>query len=111
MRRKLRDSRGETLVEVMASVVIASLSVALLFGAVAVSARIDRSAQRMDGEYYGALSAAEAQESPMPGEPGGTVAVTYREGGVEKALPPLAVAFYGGEGAVSYAAPPGGGGP
>lgn len=113
MVRKLKNNRGETVIEVLASVLIAALSVALLFGAVSASARIDMSARKMDGEYYGALSAAEAQESPMPEKPGGTADVKYWENGVEKSLPPLAVVFYGGRGAVSYALPPegGGGGP
>ena len=60
MKRKLRGSRGETLVEVMASIVIGTLSVALLFGAIMASAQIGKSAQETDGAYYQALSAAEA---------------------------------------------------
>ena len=34
MRKKLRDNRGETLVEVLASILIAALSVALLFSSI-----------------------------------------------------------------------------
>lgn len=108
MRRKLRGSRGETLVEVMASIVIGSLSVALLFGAIMASARIDESARKMDGTYYKALSDAEAQASPMPEAPG-TVRLNYTADGVEKL--PLPVVLYGGEDAVSYALSAGGGGP
>ena len=108
MRRKLRGSRGETLVEVMASIVIGSLSVALLFGAIMASARIDESARRMDGTYYTALSDAEAQTAPMPEAPG-TAELRYTADGVE--MPPLPVALYGGKDAASYALPSGGGGP
>lgn len=105
MRRKLRGSRGETLVEVMASIVIGSLSVALLFGAIMASARIDESARKMDGTYYKALSAAEAQTVPMPED----AELKYTADGVE--MPPLPVALYGGKDAASYALPSGGGGP
>lgn len=108
MKRKLRGSRGETLVEVMASIVIGTLSVALLFGAIMASARIDESARRVDGTYYEALSGAEAQAAPMPEDPG-TARLKYTADGVE--MMPLAVTLYGGTGAVSYALPAGGGGP
>lgn len=110
MRQKLRDDRGETLVEVMASVVVAALSVVLLFGAVTASVQAGKSARRMDEEYYAALSAAEAQTVPMQEEPSGTVLVKYRQNGVETSLF-VTVDFYGGRGAVSYALPPGGSGP
>lgn len=105
MRRKLRGSRGETLVEVMASIVIGSLSVALLFGAIMASVRIDESARKMDGTYYKALSGAEAQTVPMPED----AKLKYTADGVE--MPPLPVALYGGKDAASYALSAGGGGP
>ena len=50
MSEKLRNSRGETLVEVLASVLICALSVMLLFGAVMASGRIDLQAQAADAE-------------------------------------------------------------
>lgn len=62
---KLRDDRGETLVEVLASILIASLSVALLFGCVMASANIDRQAQELDEDHYAGLSAAEARTAPV----------------------------------------------
>ena len=43
--KKLHNSQGETLVEVLSSILIASLSVALLFGCVMASAGMDREAQ------------------------------------------------------------------
>lgn len=70
MREKLRGSRGETLVEVLASVLICSLSILLLFGAVMASGNLDLQAQEMDAEYYAALSAAEQQANP-PQDPAG----------------------------------------
>lgn len=62
MRQKLRDSRGETLVEVMASIVIATLSIALLLGGIMASARVERGARDLDRDYYQYLSAAEAHD-------------------------------------------------
>ena len=107
MKRKLCGSRGETLVEARASIVIGTLSVALLFGAIMASAQTGKSAQEMDGAYYQALSAAEGQAAPMPEDPG-TVKLQYSADGVE--MIPLPVTLYGGSGAVSYALPAGGGG-
>lgn len=59
--KKLRENRGETLVEVLASILIASLSVALLFGCVMASSNMDRDARKLDAEHYKYLSEAEAQ--------------------------------------------------
>lgn len=113
MREKLRDSRGETLVEVLASVMICALSITLLFGAVMASGNIDLKAQAADEEYYGALSRAERQDPeedtandvsglsvwventtpPAPGE------------AVPPSTPPLTLdcAFYGSKRLLSYA--------
>ena len=38
MRRKLRSSRGETLIEVLCATLVAVLSIALLFGGITASA-------------------------------------------------------------------------
>lgn len=118
MREKLRDSRGETLVEVLASVLICALSVTLLFGAVMASSNIDLKAQEADGEYYDALTKAERQrkggdetdEHPLSGA---VVTVTSKEGAPDG--PPLnsveikagdedsGLSFYGSERLLSYA--------
>lgn len=66
MSEKLRNSRGETLVEVLASVLICALSVMLLLGAVSASTSIGLQAQAADEDYYTALSKAERQ-SKVPG--------------------------------------------
>ena len=47
---KLQGNTGETLVEMMASIVIASLAVALLFSAVMVTAKMDRRSKKADEE-------------------------------------------------------------
>jgi len=60
--KKLSQDRGETLVEVLAAVLVASLSIALLFGGVMASSSIDRSARTSDETFYADLSAAERQE-------------------------------------------------
>ena len=59
MREKLKNSQGETLVEVLASVLVCSLSIMLLAGAVSASTSIDLQAQAADAEYYEVLSRAE----------------------------------------------------
>ena len=57
--RKRKDSRGETLVELLASILIAALSVALLFTCCMTAAAMGRDTREADGRYYEALSAAE----------------------------------------------------
>ena len=95
MRKKLRDNRGETLVEVLASILIAALSVALLFSSIMASANIDRSARASDETYYEALSQAEGRTGDS--EP---LEITVKNGGVQTVL---SVVRYAGKGAYSYA--------
>lgn len=96
MKQKLRSCRGETLVEVLASVLIAALSVALLFGSVMASARLDDTARRQDSAYYQALSAAETQSSAAGG---GSVVLKNPTNGTAKSL---SIRLYGGAGMFSY---------
>lgn len=94
--KKLRDSRGETLVEVLASILIASLSVALLFGCVMASTNMDRDAKKLDKEHYEALTAAEARSGT--GTPG-TVKLQNKENSMEGSL---SIEIYGDTGLYSY---------
>lgn len=98
MRKKLSQSRGETLVEVLAAVLIAALSVALLFGGIMASSTIGRSAQTSDKSFYETLSAAESQK-----EGGTDLTVTVSRESAPSASKNLDVKRYGGTGACSYA--------
>nr|WP_326166318.1 hypothetical protein [uncultured Oscillibacter sp.] len=110
MRRKLGDPRGETLVEVLASILICSLSVLLLFGAVGASVSIDLTAQAADGQYYEDLSKAERQYASDSIPP--SVAAVTVTGAEAVALDPARVLFYGDKDRLlSYAMPAAGGGP
>lgn len=117
MREKLRNSRGETLVEVLASVLICALSITLLMGAVTASTNIDLRAQSADAEYYAALSKAERQSKAPAAPAGGTsepdtynlpgetkVSVVSSGGSVEiKPGEASKLYFYGTERLLSYA--------
>ena len=116
MREKLRTSRGETLVEVLASVLVCALSITLLAGAVTASANIDLRAQAADTEYYTALSKAERQSrTPAGGSseadtynslPGETKVSVTSGGGGSVEIEPDATSklyFYGTERLLSYA--------
>lgn len=96
MMKKIRDDRGETLVEVLASILIASLSVALLFGCVMASSNMDRDAKKLDGEHYAALTAAEVQSGEGTS---GQVKVKNPNNGAEKDLD---IKIYGASGLYSY---------
>lgn len=95
--KKLRNNRGETLLEVMASIVIATLSVALLFSCIMASTKVDMKAEDIDASHYAALSEADGRG----GEPElGTVTIT-RKGSSDEATP--TVQIYGdSDGLFSY---------
>ena len=101
--KKLHNSRGETLVEVLASILIASLSVALLFGGVMASASVENQARKWDTAYYGALSAAEgrAEMATPPVGTGFKLKVTTNAPGVLSQE--VGIQVYGQKGAWSYA--------
>lgn len=116
MREKLRNSRGETLVEVLVSVLVCALSITLLAGAVTASANIDLRAQAADTEYYTALSKAERQSRTLAGGsseadtynslPGETKVSVTSGGGGSVEIEPDATSklyFYGTERLLSYA--------
>ena len=106
MKRKWRDARGETLVEVLASILIAALSVALLFSAVLASARMERSAEQTDDSCDASVRAAEEQdkEDAVTVPDDAKVTVKNKDPLIEEAAVP--VNFYGGNGVVSYALQP-----
>lgn len=106
--KKLHSAHGETLVEVLAAVLICSLAVLLLVSYATAAARIDKNTEKGDEAYYTALNAAEAhagvtaEGSEVPAAPvEGTVSVS--DGTM--AAPPVSVLYYGGDGVYSYAIP------
>lgn len=102
VKAKLRSNRGETLVEVLAAILVATLSVGLLMGGVAASSAINRQADHSDESFYETLTAAESRTgTSVPGS------VRVAEGAVETSIPVL---VYGDEDLRSYALDPGGGG-
>lgn len=97
MRKKLRGARGETLVELMASIVIGVLSVALLVSGVMAAASIGRAAREEDLDYYAGLSAAEGRSGASIS---GQLTVENRGNGVRHTI---FLPLYGGGGVYSYA--------
>ena len=59
MKNKLKSQKGETLVELLAAILISALSVALLMSGVAASIQMIRKSDETDDRFYQALSAAE----------------------------------------------------
>lgn len=104
MGRKLNDSRGETLVEMLASILIAALSVAVLFTCCMASVEMGGQSRAADEEYYEALSEAERREK-LPAAPGGaappaeTGVVTVGGNSTSK---DITIDLYGGEEMYSY---------
>lgn len=110
MREKLQNSRGETLVEVLAAVVVCSLSITLLLGAVSASTNIDLRAQSADTDYYTALSRAERQSTgDIPDSLPADLSVTVKNettGQTAEIPNKTDLNFYGTGRLLSYALPP-----
>ena len=105
--KKLRDTRGETLVEVLAAILVASLSVTLLFSCVMASSNLDVQAKSVDEDYYQALSAADGQ-TEGPTVEGGTAKYPKQAGTVTikgASEVPVDIEIYGGGGLYSYRRP------
>lgn len=103
--KKLRNNRGETLVEVMAAILISALSVALLFSCVTASFDMDKDAKELDKKHYEALTAAETYTEGGGKYPKqtGTVSVTNKAiTDPTKSPKEVSVEIYGGAGMYSY---------
>lgn len=104
MREKWRDERGETLVEVTASILIMTLAVLMLFSAVMASVRINRSARELDKAFYSVLNRAERQgdSDEAAVDPAASTVKVEQVSPVTGGPRDVTVKFYGGEGALSY---------
>lgn len=108
MKEKRNDTRGETLVEVLASILICSLSVLMLFGAAGFASSRNLAAQDTDAQFYDDLTKAERQSVLDICEPYPEIKITIANVSETIELDPDKVIFYGTERLLSYAA---GGGP
>lgn len=100
MKNKLKSQKGETLVELLAAILISALSVALLMSGVAASIQMIRKSDETDDRFYQALSAAENRETPVAeGVDSDAPQVKVQEGEREVPLP---VQVYGTEELYSY---------
>lgn len=93
--RKLNDNRGETLVEMLASILIAALSVAVLFTCCTAAVEMGKETRAADEAYYEYLSAAEGRTEPA--EESTTVKVEGNGSEVE-----VDIGLYGGGEMYSY---------
>lgn len=99
-RGKLLNSRGETLVETLAAILIAALSVALLVGSVTASGNLARQADQSDTSFFDLLTKAEDRKNPLTEGIDIAREVKIKESGTEVTIP---VQVYGGEDLYSYA--------
>ena len=95
MRGLIQNNRGETLVEVLVSILVAAMSMLLLLGCVTASARLDRQAKEMDSGYYEGFTKADAQAAESAGV--GSVRIAGDSGEVSPGI-----IIYGGGGIFSY---------
>lgn len=107
IKAKLHSQKGETLVELLASILVATLSIGLLLGGVAVSAAIDRQAQNMDKTFYEALTKAESRQTSVTSGIAPQASVEVQEGAKSVKIP---VEVYGEQRLYAYALEPSTGG-
>ena len=62
---KLKNNRGETLIEVIAAILIVTLSAALLFSFTMVSTRMDLDVKGVDENHYNAITAADTHGNQL----------------------------------------------
>ena len=60
---RIKNNKGETLIETLVSILIAALSVALLTTSVLAAARINKTVSDADAEFYAKLEAAELRST------------------------------------------------
>lgn len=92
---KLENHKGETLVELLASILICVISISLLMSGIAISVKINKNANLNDQSFYEILSSAERKQTPLPG----TFKVVIEE---NLRIIEVPVYLYGGEGMYSY---------
>ena len=93
---KLNNNKGETLVEVIVSILICVVSICLLMSGVAVSAKINQNVDIIDENFYKILSLAETKQVPLPITPANAL---IKENFITTEVP---INLYGGEGMYSY---------
>lgn len=104
---KLQNQRGETLVELLAAILVCALSVGLLMGGIAVSNRLLSQARAADADFSAALTAAESRQTPITAGIAGSPSVAITSGTTEITIP---VGVYGDETLYSYSRAAGDGG-
>lgn len=97
LRKKLHNSRGETLVEVLVSILICTLSVALLFSGIMASARINKQAEISDDGFFDVLDAAE-EKTGTPFKSGSHINVSMDDASTKT----FTVNYYGNDTIHSY---------
>lgn len=95
--RKLRSRRGETLTEMLVSIVILGLSIAMMATMIITSTKITERSTAKDSEYRDQLSAAEAQDDSESTPGKGKVTITDKNG-VSTSSVTVNVNIYGGDG-------------
>lgn len=104
LKQKMQDSGGETLIEVLVSILIGALAVFLLFGAVIVSVNLDRKARAADEALKKSIEKAEnrTEEAGNSVVPAGKnfIKVTLKNSTESENIENIT--FYGDEQALSY---------
>ena len=86
VRHTLASSRGETLVEVLAALLVSALAILLLSGAIASATNIIEQSDSKLKEYYAPATFTEVETK-------GSVSITCKVGGSETKLPSVQVQY------------------
>ena len=97
IRRKLLQSKGETLVEILASILIGTLAVSLLVSGIAFASRMNQQTYETDQEFYEGLNSAENKTDKIERDYDYFVKIVENGKTTEK---DVKITLYGAEGAV-----------
>lgn len=95
IRRKMVESKGETLVELLASILIGTLAVSLLVSGIVFASRMNQQTYETDKKFYEGLNHAENKDDAIVEESKYFVNIAEGEENLE-----VEITLYGAEGSV-----------
>ena len=108
MRKKLREQKGEMLMESLVSLLVIVLSIGLLASCVMAATNINKQTRQMDEMYNAQLQAAEGRLAELEGVLNPQVTITFHsddrvnELGGDRSAQHIDVTLYGGDKFISY---------
>ena len=95
MFQKLKQKKGETLVEVLVSLMIALICMGILTMSVTTAARLNLEIRRFDEDFSADLQKAEGHLAPITGAPCVEIKIDDMDGNGQPELKTITITLYG----------------